>query len=128
MINRVIKRNEPVEKIVKSLVQDFLRFNPDVDLATVSIYEGKPKRSDAQHRLYFAWRDICQEEWSGKGVENKNDLHEYYKDTFIEGRSTKSLSVQEFVNFLNEIDQHAANLGVILPRTNNYEEAMYGKY
>jgi hypothetical protein len=51
MINRVIKRSEPKEAIFKTLVQDFYRENPNVDIATVCIYEGKPKRSDAQSRL-----------------------------------------------------------------------------
>ena len=127
-INRVIKRNEPKKHIFKDASDTFFRDNPDVDIATVCIYEGKPKRSDAQARLYFTWRDICQKEWSGYGVQNKNDLHDYYKDEFIEGKSTKNLTVQEFVDFLQQIDEHAANRGVTLPRTNDYQEAMYGKY
>jgi len=128
MINRVIKRNEPKEKVFKSLAQDFYRDNPDVDIATVCIYEGKPKRSDAQHRLYFAWRDICQKEWYGYGVKNKDDLHEFFKDELNDGRSTKELSVEEFVKFLKKVDDFAAERGVTLPRTNDYEEAIYGKY
>jgi hypothetical protein len=123
VINRVIKRNEPKEKVFKSLVQDFYRDNPGVDVATVCIYEGKPKRSDAQSRLYFSWRDIFSTEIG----DSKTDMHTNLKNKFIGGRSTKKLTVPEFVDFLNEIDMLAAEYDITLPRTNDYQEAIYGK-
>ena len=123
MINRVIKRNEPKEKVFKSLVQDFYRDNPDVDIATVCIYEGKPKRSEAQSRLYFSWRDILASEIG----DSKADIHKNLKKKFIDGKSTKELTIAEFVDFLNDIDMLAADYDITLPRTNDYQEAMYGK-
>lgn len=123
MINRVIKRNEPKEKVFKSLVQDFYRDNPDVDIATVCIYEGKPKRSEAQSRLYFSWRDILASEIG----DSKADIHNNLKNKFIDGKSTKELTITEFVDFLNDIDMLAADYDITLPRTNDYQEAMYGK-
>jgi hypothetical protein len=123
VINRVIKRNEPKENVFKSLVQDFYRDNPQVDIATICIYEGKPKRSEAQSRLYFSWRDIFAEEVGN----SKPDMHKTLKDKFISGRSTKKLTVAEFVDFLNDIDMLAAEYDITLPRTNDYQEAMYGK-
>ena len=123
MINRVIKRNEPKEKVFKSLVQDFYRDNPKVDIATICIYEGKPKRSEAQSRLYFTWRDILSNETGT----SKKQQHKDLKKQFIKGRSTKELTIQEFVDFLNEIDEVAAEYDIVLPRTNDYQEAMYGK-
>ena len=124
MINRVIQRHEPKEKIFKSLVQDFYRDNPDVDIATVCIYEGKPKRSDAQSRLYFAWRDILANETG----ESKKKTHKDLKKKFIQKSSTKELTIPEFVDFLRDIDMLAAEYDITLPRTNDYQEAMYGKY
>lgn len=123
MINRVIKRNEPKEKVFKSLVQDFYRDNPKVDIATICIYEGKPKRSEAQSRLYFTWRDILSNETGT----SKKQQHKDLKKQFIKGRSTKELTIQEFVDFLNEIDEVASEFDITLPRTNDYQEAMYGK-
>jgi len=123
VINRVIKRNEPKEKVFKSLVQDFYRDNPGVDVATVCIYEGKPKRSDAQSRLYFSWRDIFSTEIG----DSKANMHLALKEKFLGGRSTKKLTVPEFVDFLNEIDMLAAEYDITLPRTNDYQEAIYGK-
>lgn len=127
MINRVIKRNEPKKHIFKDASDTFFRDNPDVDVATICIYEGKPKRSDAQHKLYFAWRDICQKEWYGYGIQNKDDLHKFFKDELNNGKSTKELTVEEFVEFLDKVDNFARDRGVMLPRTNSYAEAMYGK-
>tara|TARA_R110000744_G_scaffold100236_1_gene193233 strand:- start:149 stop:526 length:378 start_codon:yes stop_codon:yes gene_type:complete len=123
LINRIIKRNEPKEKVFKSLVQDFYRDNPDIDIATVSIYAGKPKRSDAQSRLYFSWRDIFAEEAGN----SKESMHKIFKNKFIQGRSTKKLTVSEFRDFIDEIDMLAAEHNITLPRTNDYQEAMYGK-
>jgi len=122
MISRVIKRAEPKEAVFKTLVQDFYRENPSVDIATVCIYEGKPKRSDAQSRLYFMWRDIFAEETGY----TKTQMHERFKKKFnIE--STKDLNVMEFVDFLCEIDMLAAEHGIILPYTDDYEVAVCGK-
>ena len=78
MINRVIKKHEPKESIFKTLVQDFYRENPEVDIATICIYEGKPKRSDAQSRLYFMWRDIFAEEVGYTKIE----MHKRFKKKF----------------------------------------------
>ena len=122
MINRVIKRDEPKEAVFKTLVQDFYRENPSVDIATVCIYEGKPKRSDAQSRLYFMWRDIFAEEVGN----SKTEMHKAFKKKF-NVESTKDLNVMEFVDFLCEIDMLAAEHGITLPHTEDYEVAVYGK-
>ena len=122
MINRVIKRNEPKENVFKSLVQDFYRDNPQVDIATICIYEGKPKRSDAQSRLYFLWRDIFAKETG----DTQSEMHKTLKKKF-KVVSTKELTVLDFVAFLDDIDNLAAEYDITLPRTNDYQEAMYGK-
>jgi|TARA_B110000902_G_scaffold72228_1_gene85354 hypothetical protein len=123
LINRIIKRNEPKKDIFKDASDTFYRDNPKVDIATICIYEGKPKRSEAQSRLYFTWRDILSNETGT----SKKQQHKDLKVKFIEGRSTKELTIQEFVDFLNEIDEVAAEYDIVLPRTNDYQEAMYGK-
>ena len=122
MINRVIKRDEPKEAVFKTLVQDFYRENPEVDIATVCIYAGKPKRSDAKSRLYFMWRDIFASEVGNSKVE----MHKALKEKFSVD-STKDLNVSEFVDFLCEIDMLAAEHGITLPHTDDYEVAVYGK-
>ena len=122
MINRVIKKDEPKEAIFKTLVQDFYKENPQVDIATVCIYEGKPKRSEAQSRLYFLWRDIFADEVGN----SKPEMHKTLKQKFgVE--STKDLNVSEFVDFLCDIDMLAAEHGITLPHTDDYQVAVDGK-
>jgi len=122
VINRVIKKDEPKEAIFKTLVQDFYKENPQVDIATVCIYEGKPKRSEAQSRLYFLWRDIFADEVGN----SKPEMHKTLKQKFgVE--STKDLNVSEFVDFLCDIDMLAAEHGITLPHTDDYQVAVYGK-
>jgi|TARA_R110000851_G_scaffold292187_1_gene446596 hypothetical protein len=122
MISRVIKREEPKEATFKTLVQDFYRENPKIDIATICIYEGKPKRSDAQSRLYFSWRDIFADELG----ETKLKMHEILKKKF-NVESTKDLNVMEFVDFLCEIDMLADEHSMKLPYGNDYEIAVNGK-
>ena len=122
MISRVIKRAEPKEATFKTLVQDFYRENPKIDIATICIYEGKPKRSDAQSRLYFSWRDIFADELG----ETKLKMHEILKKKF-NVESTKDLNVMEFVDFLCEIDMLADEHSMKLPYGNDYEIAVNGK-
>jgi hypothetical protein len=93
-----------------------------VDVATISITEGKPKRTDAQSRLYFLWRDIFAEEIG----DSKVAMHKSLKDKF-NVESTKDLNVSEFVDFLCEIDMLAAEHSIVLPRNNDYQVAMHGK-
>jgi hypothetical protein len=53
-------------------------------------------------------------------------MHKAFKKKFnIE--STKDLNVMEFVDFLCEIDMLAAEHGITLPYTDDYEVAVYGK-
>jgi len=127
MISRVIRKAEPKEATFKALVQDFFRDNPSVDVATISIVEGKPKRSEAQSRLYFFWKDFLAEEMWGGGNENKKEMHKTLKDNHLNGESTKDLNVLEFVDFLCDVEDFANSEGIKLPHTGDFHFAFYGK-
>jgi|13_taG_2_1085334.scaffolds.fasta_scaffold51123_3 hypothetical protein len=125
-VSRIIKRNEPKEAIFKTIVQDFYKENPDVDIATVCIYEGKPKRSEAQSNLYFHWKDILASELWGGGGENKKQMHKHLKKEFINNRSTKELNVMEFVDFLCDVEMFANSEGITFQHTDEYKIAVFG--
>ena len=125
-VSRIIKRNEPKEATFKSIVQDFYKENPNVDIATVCIYEGKPKRSEAQSNLYFHWKDILANDLWGGGGKNKKDMHKYLKETFINNRSTKELNVMEFVDFLCDVEDFANSEGIQFQHTDEYKIAVFG--
>ena len=134
MISRVIRRAEPKEATFKALVQDFFRDNPSVDVATISIIEGKPKRSVSQNRLYWRYIDILAKEVGY----SKDEMSLLLRNKFLqkaelvtkEGEvisqipSTTELNVLEFVDYLWEIDMFANDFGITLPRTGDFKIAM----
>ena len=123
-INRIIYRDKPKADIFRSLVQTFWKDNPDCEVATISITKDKPKRSDAQNRLFHTWRDIIAEEMGESKEETKNLIKNQFSIT-----STKDLEVAEFVEFLRDIDDFfGGEYQIKLPRNEDYHLAMYNVY
>jgi len=124
IVNRIIYRDKPKEAIFRTLVQTFWKDNPDCEVATISITKDKPKRSDAQNRLFHTWRDII----AGEMGESKEETKNLIKNQFsIE--STKDLEVAEFVEFLRDIDDFfGGEYQIKLPRNEDYHLAMYNVY
>jgi hypothetical protein len=124
IVNRIIYRDKPKADIFRSLVQTFWKDNPDCEVATISITKDKPKRSDAQNRLFHTWRDII----AGEMGESKKETKKQIKNQFsIE--STKDLEVAEFVEFLRDIDDFfGGEYQIKLPRNEDYHLAMYNVY
>mgnify|MGYP000545370774 FL=1 len=115
-INRIIYRDKPKEDIFKSLVQVFWKDNPDCEVATISITKDKPKRSDAQNRLFHTWRDIIAEEIGESKKEAKKQIKKKFNVV-----STKDLEVEEFVEFLRDIDDFfGGEYQIKLPRNEDY--------
>ena len=123
-IHRVIYRDKPKEAIFRTLVQNFFNNNPDCEVATISITKDKPKRSDAQSRLFHYWRDIIAEEMGESKEETKKLIKKKFSIV-----STKDLEVAEFVDFLRDIDDFfAGEYKIKLPRNEDYHLAMYNVY
>ena len=123
-INRSIYRDKPKADIFRSLVQTFWKDNPDCEVATISITKDKPKRSDAQNRLFHTWRDIIAEEIGESKKETKKQIKKKFSIT-----STKDLEVAEFVEFLRDIDDFfGGEYQIKLPRNEDYHLAMYNVY
>ena len=123
-INRIIYRDKPKADIFRSLVQTFWKDNPDCEVATISITKDKPKRSDAQNRLFHTWRDIIAEEMGESKEETKNLIKKKFSI-----KSTKDLEVAEFVEFLRDIDDFfGGEYQIKLPRNEDYHLAMYNVY
>ena len=132
MISRVIQKDKPKEAIFKTLVQDYFLENPTTQEAVVTI--GKSRRSDAQNRLYFAWVDILAKEIGY----SKQEMHLVLADKFLtkiefktkSGKdisqipSTRELNVDEFIDYICEIEMLSGEHGIKLPRTDDYRIAM----
>ena len=123
-INRIIYRDKPKADIFRSLVQTFWKDNPDCEVATISITKDKPKRTEAQSRLFHYWRDIIAKEMG----ESKKETKKLIKNQFSI-ISTKDLEVDEFVEFLRDIDDFfAGEYQIKLPRKEDYHLAMYNDH
>ena len=123
-INRIIYRDKPKADTFRSLVQVFWKDNPDCEVATISITKDKPKRSDAQSRLFHKWRDIIAIEMGESKEETKNLIKNKFSI-----KSTKDLEVSEFVEFLREVeDFFSGEYQIKLPRNEDYNFAIYDVY
>ena len=123
-INRIIYKDKPKADTFRSLVQAFWKDNPSCEVATISITKDKPKRSDAQSRLFHKWRDIIAIEMGESKEETKNLIKNKFSI-----KSTKDLEVSEFVEFLREIeDFFSGEYQIKLPRNEDYNFAIYDVY
>jgi hypothetical protein len=121
-VHRVIYKSKSKKEACLALITEHFNEHPDDEIATISIIKGKPKRSDMQSNLYFRWRDIIADFIGNTPTE----MHNEFKRVFLEGRSTKELTMEQFIGFLLEIETFADDLGVKLPRSSDYKFAIYG--
>jgi hypothetical protein len=122
-VHRVIYKSKPKKEACLALITEHFNKYPDDEIATISIIKGKPKRSEAQSNLYFSWRDVI-----GKFLGNTpTEMHHILKKSFIDGGSTKELTVEQFVVYLLEIEVLADDLGIKLPRDSDHSLAIHGK-
>jgi len=112
-VHRVIYKSRSKKDACLALITEHFNEHPNDEIATISITKGKPKRSEMQSNLYFRWRDITE-------------MHNEFKNAFLEGRSTKELTMEQFVVFLLEIEVFSDDLGIKLPRSSDYKSAIYG--
>jgi|TARA_R100001530_G_scaffold33009_1_gene25940 thioredoxin-related protein len=136
MISRVIQKHKPKEAIFKSLVQDYFKENPLTEEAVVTI--KKSTRSDAQNRLYFHWVSILAKEIGY----SKEEMHLILADKFLpkiefttkKGKqisqipSTTGLDIEEFIDYICEIEMFSGEWGIKLPHNQDYKIAVYNEY
>ena len=105
---------------------------------TVEITEKKPVRTISQHKLYWLWLTCLSFETGN----DKDDLHEYFKEKYIEPtivtvfgveqkrRTTTTLTTTQFKYFLDHIQQFAStDLSITLPDPESqYWESFYVYY
>jgi len=121
-VHRVIYKSRSKKDACLALITEHFNEHPNDEIATISITKGKPKRSEMQSNLYFRWRDIIADFIGNTPTE----MHNEFKNAFLEGRSTKELTMEQFVVFLLEIEVFSDDLGIKLPRSSDYKSAIYG--
>ena len=132
-MKRVIERTKPKQHILESMIVGHFKEFPEDEKAIISITRDKMTRSGKQNKMYWAWLGVLSE----CGHTDK-ELHKLmklqylgYETTIIgdkevtELRSTTDLKVGEMKEYLDKIDNFAAELGIILPREEHlYYESM----
>ena len=68
--------------------------------------------SSSQRNLYFKWCDIIAEEY---GWDSGTELHEYFKDTYNNGKSTKGFTVKEWSEYMIKVQAFAHQHNINLP-------------
>lgn len=112
-------------------VDGYIREVAAVKPVKVTIEEYRKKRSLDQNALYWKWLTIIRDHIRDTigAVYTTDDLHEWFRDTFlgkrqikfkdrtlVVPRSTTSLNVQEMTDYLNNIEMYCADrLNLILP-------------
>lgn len=114
----------------KDNCKKFIGSLPEGDKWEVVIQERTKQRSKAQNRLYHMWKPYVAKHCGYTLAQ----MHDEFKYTFIgketyttrkgEVRSrplsTTTLTVKEFAEFLNEIEQAACSLEIKLPIPDDY--------
>lgn len=90
----------------------------------VTIQVEKSKRSLDQNALYWFWLNIISNDQGNTA----NELHDIFRRLFLPPifieykgqkikvpRSTTELSISEFSEYLERVNQEAAELGIVLP-------------
>jgi len=96
----------------------------------------KPNRSRSQNNLYWSWLSILAD-WTGY---TKDEMHTFLAVSFLGqetiqvnghsitvARSTRNLKVNEFSDYLIEIEAWAHEHGIVLPHPADYQLAIGGK-
>lgn len=99
----------------------------------ISVKPYKKSRSNAQNRLYWCWLSVLSQEIGY----TKDELHEFFKHKFLGSEyktvfgaevlianSSADLKVQEFTDYLTQIEVFAMSHGFMLPHTPDYDESM----
>lgn len=134
MVVKVIRKNEEKQKIFQDAVGEFYQKHPKADKAQVVIKEYKINRSTAQNNLLHMWIGIVAQELGYTRDAMKTILVEKflgYEEVTTKSnkviktlRSTSKLKVDEFTEFLAEIDMFMAEWSITLPHPEDYHIAM----
>ena len=67
---------------------------------------------NSQSRLYFKWCDIMAVDF---GWNSSKEMHEYLKDTYNGGQSTKGFDKREWADYMNKVQSFAHENDIKLP-------------
>ena len=131
-MKRMLQRHKPKAHILENMTRGVFK-ETECDEVIVEMKPNTMSRSTKQNALYWKWLGVLTETGNSQGA-----LHQYLAQEFlspvaedIQGqtvlviKSTTTLTVKEFAEYLEHVQEFAEGLGCILPRPEDlYLESM----
>ena len=131
-MKRMLQRHKPKAHILENMTRTVFKETKS-DAVIVEMKPDVQSRSTKQNALYWKWLGVLTETGNSQGA-----LHQYLAQEFlspvaedIQGqtvlviKSTTTLTVKEFAEYLEHVQEFAEGLGCILPRPEElYLESM----
>lgn len=102
-----IPRIESKEKFI-----EWLKQFPDDSWFNITV-EVKGSANTNQKKLYHKWCDILAQEF---GWDSGKEMHEYLKDTYNSGQSTKDMDTKQLAEYMTKVSAFASMNNVTLPQ------------
>ena len=122
-MKRILHRDKPKADILENMTRSIFKETKG-DAVIVDMKPDVQSRSTKQNALYWKWLGVLTETGNTQGA-----LHQYLAQEFlspvaedIQGqtvlviKSTTTLTVKEFAEYLEHVQEFAEGLGCILPR------------
>ena len=122
-MKRMLQRHKPKAHILENMTRGVFKEN-DCDEVIVEMKPNTQSRSTKQNALYWKWLGVLTETGNTQGALHQYLAQEYLSpvaediqgQTVLVIKSTTTLSVKEFAEYLEHVQQFADSLGCILPK------------
>ena len=122
-MKRMLQRHKPKAHILENMTRTVFKETKS-DAVIVEMKPDVQSRSTKQNALYWKWLGVLTETGNTQGALHQYLAQEYLSpvaediqgQTVLVIKSTTTLSVKEFAEYLEHVQQFADSLGCILPR------------
>ena len=131
-MKRMLQRHKPKVHILENMTRGIFK-ETECDEVIVEMKPNTMSRSTKQNALYWKWLDVLTETGNSVGALHQYLAQEYLSpvaediqgETVLVIKSTTTLTVKEFAEYLSRVEEFADGLGCILPRPEDlYLESM----
>ena len=122
-MKRILHRDKPKVDILENMTRSIFKETKG-DAVIVEMKPDVQSRSTKQNALYWKWLGVLTETGNTQGALHQYLAQEYLSpvaediqgQTVLVIKSTTTLSVKEFAEYLEHVQQFADSLGCILPK------------
>ena len=131
-MKRMLQRHKPKAHILENMTRGVFN-ETECDEVIVEMKPNKETRSVKQNKLYWKWLGVLTETGNSQGALHQYLAQEYLNPEIeeVQGKpilvikSTTTLTVKEFADYLERVQEFADEIGCILPRPEDlYLESM----